>query len=246
MTLPFLPQAQHASDDSHWISLSDIMTGLMMIFLVISICFMIELDEKQKQSNSAVISYKATKQELFEELSEEFSGDLKKWKGTLEKDTLIVRFQDPEILFESGKDSITNEFKIILNDFIPRYFQILTKEKYIDNVQEIRIEGHTSSEWSSEPNGDIAYLKNMALSQDRTRSVLEYILGLRTVKHHKIMIRKFLTANGLSSSRPIKLNNLENKTLSRRVEFRIVTNSERLVEELFTNSNYSTEEDSLS
>jgi len=61
----------------------------------------------------------------------------------------------------------------------------------------------------------------MALSQLRTRSVLEYCLQLPSVSVHKEWLRQILSANGLSSGRVITNNGLENPESSRRVEFRV-------------------------
>jgi outer membrane protein OmpA-like peptidoglycan-associated protein len=72
----------------------------------------------------------------------------------------------------------------------------------------------------------------MDLSQQRTRSVLAYILSLPTIQTQKPWLKKHLTANGLSSSKLIMKNHQEDKEASRRVEFRIVTNTESLVDDI--------------
>lgn len=73
----------------------------------------------------------------------------------------------------------------------------------------------------------------MNLSQARTRSVLQYILNMPTIRTDKQWLMKYLTANGLSSSRPIlDHNGKENSKRSRRVEFRIVTNAEGQIDEI--------------
>jgi hypothetical protein len=41
-----------------------------------------------------------------------------------------------------------------------------------------------------------------------------------------------ITANGLSSSQPILVNGVEDKQLSRRVEFRVRTNAEKQLEDI--------------
>ena len=77
---------------------------------------------------------------------------------------------------------------------------------------------------------DDAYFRNMELSQNRTRSVLRYILSLPAMDADKGWIKEKHTANGLSSSRPIVGNNgQEDKERSRRVEFRIRTNAENSI-----------------
>ena len=44
--------------------------------------------------------------------------------------------------------------------------------------------------------------------------------------------KNYITANGLSSSHPILKNGIEDKELSRRVEFRVKTNAEKQLEEI--------------
>ena len=88
-------------------------------------------------------------------------------------------------------------------NFFPRYIRILSIPKYKENIEEIRIEGHTSSEWLNEIDSDRSYFKNMELSQDRTRSVLEYVLIL-VEGRQKEWCRTRITANGLSSSKLIQ------------------------------------------
>lgn len=236
MTIPFIPQQNQHEDNTHWISLSDMMTGLMMIFLLISISFIVEADNKSGHIQSvktSLVEYEKIRLDLYNELLNEFNLDLKNWGGELEKDTLIIRFNnDSDILFKSASSEISPKFQTILNNFVPRYISLVSQNKYKKIIQELRIEGHTSSEWESERDIDAAYLKNMALSQERTRSVLKYILSMSTVKNYKSWLKECLTANGLASSKLIKIVNIENKEASRRVEFRIVTNSEMLVNQI--------------
>ena len=91
---------------------------------------------------------------------------------------------------------------------------------------EIRIEGHTDS--------DADYYYNMKLSQDRTRSVLEFVLENTEINlEQRNWIQSKLTANGLSFSRPIADNSTElGKGQNRRVEFRIRTNAEKQIDEI--------------
>jgi len=72
----------------------------------------------------------------------------------------------------------------------------------------------------------------MELSQSRTRATLEYSLSLPRDPEQQKWLFTLLTANGLSSSRPIlNPNGIENIEASQRVEFRIRTNAEtRLLE----------------
>ena len=168
---------------------------------------------------------------MSEALQEEFGDDLLKWPGSLNMGTLSIRFKNP---FAQGEAEVPNSFKHVLRDFFPRYIKILTKPEYKDEIAEIRIEGHTSSEWRV-GGEDLAYYYNMELSQDRARKVLEYVLEITDsrIKDHKEWIKEYLTANGLSSSKLIpNEDETPNQEASRRVEFRVVTKSEELITEL--------------
>ena len=58
----------------------------------------------------------------------------------MDRQTLSVRFKEPEVLFAQGEAEVRPAFKNILNDFFPRYIQILRRPKYINDIAEIRIE----------------------------------------------------------------------------------------------------------
>lgn len=121
------------------------------------------------------------------------------------------------------------KFQSILIDFFPRYVKILTGPKYKTDIEEVRVEGHTSSEWATLADPKIAYFNNMALSQQRTRAVLEYVLNLSAVSPDFAWLKGRLTANGLSSSKPVLENGRESREKSRRVEFRVRTNAEKRI-----------------
>lgn len=148
----------------------------------------------------------------------------------MDESTLSIRFEQPDILFEVGSAELKNNFKALLDDFFPRYLNILTSDKYKNDIEEIRIEGHTSSEWFSKTSEQQAYFNNMELSQNRTRKVLEYILRQDWNKNLFEWEKKHLTANGLSSSKLIfDADGQENKEKSRRVEFRVKTDAEKRI-----------------
>jgi len=222
-----------SESENEWISISDLMAGLMMIFLFIAISYMNSLQLRAKQIRKIAVAYQEMQNSLYEDLFKEFKDDLPKWKAEIDPATLAVRFNEPEVLFPQNSHTVTERFREILNDFFPRYLTILHCPKYRENIEEIRIEGHTSSEWHSLVDTEHAYFLNMKLSQDRTRSVLEHCLSLVPDQLTKSWVREYLTANGLSSSQP-KHNGdgTEDRERSRRVEFRTKTAAEKKVVQL--------------
>ena len=204
------------------------MSGLMMVFLFIAIAYMINVVKEKDKIKEIAVTYNRLQNELYDDLTKEFEDKLEEWGAEIDRQTLSVRFVSPEILFDQGKAEIKPRFQQILKEFFPKYIRILTSEKYKNDIDEIRIEGHTSSEATGLSKDD-AYTYNMRLSQDRTRSVLSYALNLNEVADQRDWVRTYLTANGLSSSKIILVDGVEDKQRSRRVEFRVRTNAERRI-----------------
>jgi outer membrane protein OmpA-like peptidoglycan-associated protein len=224
---------ENKGGESQWVSISDLMSVLMMIFLFISITYMLNVTKERNAIKEIAVTYNKLQNELYDDLMNEFRDDLQKWDAEIDKQTLSVKFKAPEVLFASGSADLQAKFKSILDDFFPRYVSILTNEKYKEDIEEIRIEGHTSSEWSYEVPAEHAYFLNMELSQNRTRAVLEYVLHNRVLKDKK-WIRERMTANGLSSSKLVLTDDVENREKSRRVEFRVRTNAEKRIVKIIT------------
>ena len=205
--------------------MADLMTGLMMVFLLIAITYMVKVEAASQHIREIAVLYERMKVELYDDLKKQFENDLPRWGAELDRDATI-RFKEPDVLFSIGSSELNNNFKRILDDFFPRYVYILASDKYRDAVEEIRIEGHTSSIWSNLLS-DQAYFQNMRLSQDRTRSTLQYVLALPPVRDRLAWLRAHITANGLSSSKTIKKpDSSEDYERSQRVEFRVRTDAE--------------------
>lgn len=220
-------------DDSHFIPLSDIMTALMLLFLLISVVYMIKVDESVRIPRI----FKEISQGLSEKLGAEFQTDLKAWGAVIDKD-LTVRFTEPDILFKTGSAALSPRFQEILDDFFPRYLKIMMEKEFVNNIEEIRIEGHTSSFWG-DLSGDEAYFKNMELSQERTRAVLSYLLNSNLSRSQKEWLRKHFRAIGFASARPLNAmgeplqkGEVEHALNSQRVEFRVRTNIEERIADI--------------
>ena len=217
---------QLKEQEGHWVAVSDLMAGLMMIFMLISVVFMVDVETERNRIQDVAILYDHLRQELYKDLQEEFAEDLPKWGAELDKD-LSFRFNDSEILFDNGKSELKQQFQTILADFFPRYMKIITQDEYHDDILEIRIEGHTSSGWLGAFDDDDAYIRNMDLSQARTRTTLAFVMGLGEVKQNKDWLKQYLTANGLSSAKVIRDDNGdEDSERSRRVEFKVRTDAD--------------------
>ena len=225
-----------------WMSVSDLMTGLMVIFLFIAIAYI----SRVQQNQTVLTDYVETKNKLHSKLVKEFAGDTMKWQMAIGKD-LSMKFNNPTVLFDQGSYQLTPAFKDILDEFLPRYFNILLNDSLKNQIQEIRIEGHTDNVPFPSLDSD-PYLANIILSQQRSLSVLRYFRSMPvflnyTTKQQRLL-EFWLTANGLSYGKSLDENGsytiVSNKEidlkLSRRVEFRIVTSGDDILED-FVNKN---------
>lgn len=230
------------SSDNNWISFSDIMTVLMIIFLFISISYMMQVKKEQAQRDEVFEEFKATKEELYNELNTIFNDDFQQWDVQLDKD-LSIKFTNPDVLFQSGKTNIRPYFSEILNKFLPKYFDIILQKKYQDKISEIRVEGHTDNVPAPQYDRD-PYIANTLLSQERSAEVIKHFREMEYFKNLSTkeitLIEYLLTANGLSYGRTVDdngnltINSNEpiNNQKSRRVEFRIITTSDKLIDKV--------------
>lgn len=225
-----------------WMSVSDLMTGLMVIFLFVAIAYMIQVNENQ----TVLTDYVETKKHLHDKLVKEFAGDTAKWQMAVGKD-LSLKFNNPQVLFATGSYQLTPTFCNILDKFIPRYLDILLRDSLSDRIREIRIEGHTDNVPAPQFGKD-PFMANIKLSQLRSYSVLEYIKNMSFYQKYtdkqRAKLEFWFTSNGLSYGKAVDSNGeyvaLSGKSIdkerSRRVEFRIVTIGEEMLEN-FVNNN---------
>jgi outer membrane protein OmpA-like peptidoglycan-associated protein len=215
----------------HWLSVSDLMAGLMMVFLFIAIALMREAFQERDSIKEIAVAYQENQVAIYEALKNEFQDDLKRWDATIDRDTLAFEFKAPDVLFAAGDTEVRSRFKEILEDFFPRYLDILRGFK--ESIDEIRIEGHTSSEWNGEVSETEAYFRNMWLSQGRTRSVLRYVYELPGIGDQRDWVKHHFAAVGFSSSRLITdEQGDEDRARSRRVTFRVITNAETQIRKI--------------
>lgn len=226
---------------SNWISLSDMMTGLMLIFMLIAILTISQVVAEQEQRQELLDEFDVSQAEIYQELENTFGRKSDEWGIEITRD-LVIKFNNPDLLFDTDAATLKPEYKAILDEFTPLYLSIVNKPQYADKIKEIRIEGHTADYTDTHP----TYMSTVELSQARANSVLAYMrdtgafTGLTPESKDKLTF--WLSANGLGNGRALDSNGeyvYESANgaspKSRRVEFRIVTNSDELVQQIINN-----------
>ena len=207
---------RHLEETSYWLSYSDMMAALLLIFVLIISFTMLQSQRRYEQKQEELKQQQALVQsqqeqlqeqqeqldkligirtELIEALKKEFDGTDLSVKVDEKTGSIAL---DSSILFDSGQFALKASGEELLQKFLPKY-----------------IGGHTDTQ------GD--YLYNLELSQKRALSVATFCLDenkkvLSTAKITKL--RKIVTANGKSFSNPIlDKDGKEDQNASRRVEF---------------------------
>jgi|TARA_R100000005_G_C4919251_1_gene153292 outer membrane protein OmpA-like peptidoglycan-associated protein len=223
------------SDNSYWISIADLMTGLMVVFLFIAINYVIQ-----------VFQYRYVSDEIYNALVTELDEEVKDGDVQITPDG-TVRFstEGDRTLFELGEYTMSQEMKETLDWFIPRYFDIVSNPEYLKYIKEIRIEGHTDT--IPPKSGADSYSFNLWLSSMRAIEVLSYVRNSDAYSNlnssQKERFDYVLTATGMSYSKALNSDGeyvyeSDDKrispAISRRVEFRAITSSDKVIEEIFS------------
>jgi len=226
------------SNQTHWIPLSDLMTGMMLVFMLIAIVYMIRVQQ-------VATDLRDVKGQIYTALDKEFGKDLKKWDAEI-LPNLTFRFKNPDALFPKGKQELTSNFKNVLDDFFPRYLKIIEDPKFEPTIKEVLIEGHTDQDFDKLDDEDVKkmnvdgeikrYMNNMSLSQGRTWFTLAYLFEITPNISDKTTLIKKVHLHDVSSANPIYKEDgvTVDPEKSRRVEFKVITNSDERLEEIAT------------
>ncbi len=225
---PIVPQTDVLPDDNVFsLSISDLMSALLLIFILLlsgALLNLSEKEEKKQQAISQLRDQREKNEKRLDTISEQekakrsiiaqLEGEMDQFDIEVVPETGAIRVKEA-VLFDFGKSELKPEGEYFLYQFIPKYAKILlAKEAIRKQIAQIIIEGHTD---------DIGtYSYNMKLSLDRANSVASHIYSetFGDFEHKDILQRK-LSVNGRSYMNPLTDNDSEeNQGKNRRVEFK--------------------------
>lgn len=154
---------------------------------------------------------------MYAKLCQLFAKEIKNHQLTIRKD-LSIELLDPSLYFEVGSYKLTELQKSFLNPFSVKLFSFLQENKAL--IQTLEINGHTSSEWGN-TNFTQTYLKNARLSMERSYATMNYIFKIQT-KNTQTWLSQILKESGLSYSKKVVVNEVEDREKSRRVNFKVI------------------------
>jgi chemotaxis protein MotB len=213
----FRKNSENESED--WLILSDVSMGGFIIFLVIAIAYIARHSEVYKREG------------IYDSLKH-FGQS--KMIDVLDDGTIRFSSTSNNSMFKFNGTDIQKGFQAELIKFLPGYLDtLLTK---LNDIKEVRIEGHTDNICNGSPSEQACYLYNLELSQKRAYSLLEFVLNSNAFKKLSIVnqtkMRKIFVAVGYSYSIPLDKKGKYTKDIktidlekSRRVDFKILIKS---------------------
>lgn len=197
-----------------WITMTDLMTGLVLVFIVMFFYTYMTSHVKQVEQNLA--KENATK-------SLQTSLKNQNIEAAVDPVSGVVKISDLE-LFEINSYTLSDKGKAYLDKFAPVYLNSLFSNEYLDkNIDKIIIQGHTDSQtFAGKYSDDEQYMKNMDLSLKRAYEVANYMTNTPYNKANGNRLRKMIIVEGASFSNPVIVNGKEDFAKSRRVELKLI------------------------
>ena len=115
--MPSLFKTRSRSEDENWVSVSDLMAGLMMVFLFIAVIYAKDADKRANAIQEVVTTWQQQEQDIYEALYRSLRTTL--WKAEVKR-TLTIRFASPDILFDDNNAVLKPEFTKMLDEFVPK------------------------------------------------------------------------------------------------------------------------------
>lgn len=214
------PKLEENSDANiFWITMTDLMTGLVLVFIVMFLYTYIS-------NNAQAVQEKIAKETATKTLEETFKKQ--NINASIEPNSGIVKISDLE-LFELGSYTLSDKGKSYLDKFAPVYLNSIFSDKYLEkNVAKIIVQGHTDSQtFVGKYSEDEQYMKNMELSLNRAYEVAKYMTNTPYNKNNGDKLRKMIIVEGASFSSPVLTNGKEDYAKSRRVELKLIMKNDK-------------------
>lgn len=205
---------QEDAGNIFWVTMSDLMLGLAIIFITLFVLAMTGFNQKSVQQ-----------QKVKMDVAKKVEAELKKNNINAEVDRMTGDLKIPSsALFEVNSYVLKPEGKAFLDKLTPIYVNtIFSNKKLSDNIESIIIQGHTDSQgFGGLKTVNQQFIYNMDLSSKRANSVAAYMLEGKYKPQFNEDFRHKITVEGRSFN-DLVLDNKgkEDKVKSRRVEIKL-------------------------
>ncbi|MDJ0631709.1 MAG: OmpA family protein [Xenococcaceae cyanobacterium MO_188.B29] len=209
----FEPDTEVEEDNAGiWLSISDLMSGLLMFFALLFIVVQVQLQQeiiRAQRLEKELETYKKVIDQLPLRIISAIEGKFGQGIVEIDPKTGDVKIGD-RILFDEGSAKLKPVGKQFLKQFIPIYSDVIFSDTVFENqITRVVIEGHTSSKGSDKA--------NMDLSLRRALSVSNYIFSQQVNFDTKQQFKQKILASGRGE---IDADKSKDNPIDRKVVFR--------------------------
>ena len=206
-------------ENPYWISFSDLMSALLVIFILAALALIIELTQKTESIDDSIKELQKAeqvRQDILSEVKEELAKQ--NIEVVIAVNDTVIRIPEETLSFKSGKDLIPDEkIKIVKSIGTTLHTAIMKNErfKYLDTVF---IEGHTDS-WLIK-SGRYWTKGNWGLSTDRAITVWNLWSEELELMNHSG--ENLFSVSGYAATRRVQLieKTPEQRAKNRRIDIR--------------------------
>ena len=166
------PSSISTDENPYWISFSDIMAGLLVIFILAAVMLNVELTQRKENVDNAIQEIKMTnglREVMLEEIVEELSK--RGIRVEISEDKKVLRIPEDVLAFETRQYQIPRDRLDIVADIGRVIHDRITTESRFKYIDTIFVEGHTDSRPAR---GFMQDQGNWGLSTARATSIWRY------------------------------------------------------------------------
>jgi outer membrane protein OmpA-like peptidoglycan-associated protein len=171
-----IPSLEQTQENPFWLSVGDLMSGLLLVFVLILFAVLHQLFQRQEAQRN-------TREAMIQRLQQELQRS--KIDVIIDRQGTITIKES--VLFDSGQSILKPKGQRFLNRFLPVYSKVLfSKREYRREIVRVVVEGHTDRQGT--------FSRNLRLSMTRSLTVSNYILARRF--RYKKELRERLLCSG--------------------------------------------------
>jgi outer membrane protein OmpA-like peptidoglycan-associated protein len=205
--------------ESFWISYSDLMAGLLMIFALTTVFTVFEINYRLNQPTKVLEEWK----EVVDAIRND--EELMQIDSVQINDVGALIINNEHLRFTFGNSTLGEMGKQILRKAVPKYLNVIKRHpKFIQRISVIEISGHTDSKDAGGA--------NPTLSRERAGKVLTFLSREKAMFPHFDLIRtKAVTAGYADTRLPESCKGREMCDEARRVEITIRLDETNILKE---------------
>lgn len=180
-------------------SLTDLMTSLMVIFILLLLVFV-----NRTAGKDAAIADVLLKRLRHDMIPQGFNENTIK-PDPRDRNAILVIVPDRLMNFETGQSTLRPEGEQFLKSYIPSFATVLCNDQFRSNIESIVVEGHTDRHPYAGRTADESQNLNLKLSQDRSMEVVKNALtDLDGLGPERACFLEKLSASGRGEQEPEK------------------------------------------